>query len=109
MDTQKEYIASLDPRIEAVATEMASNRPHNTGTTPIPNGDELEYAEELVTAMDGAVPPQTTDEKLDEILSLLRPLAPALRALPEVVEQVGPIIDGLKKSPVLKALGVRIP
>lgn len=53
--------------------------------------------------------PQTDSEKLDEILSLLRPLAPALRALPEVVEQIGPIIDGLKKSPVLKALGVRIP
>lgn len=53
--------------------------------------------------------PQTDSEKLDEILFLLRPLAPALRALPEVVEQVGPIIDGIKKSPVLKALGVRLP
>lgn len=52
---------------------------------------------------------QALQRDVTEILSLLRPLAPALRALPEVVEQVGPIIDGLKKSPVLKALGVRIP
>lgn len=71
--------------------------------------DHFDYSEIDTIASEDETPEQTTDEKLDEILSLLRPLAPALRALPEVVEQVGPIIDGIKKSPVLKALGVRLP
>lgn len=75
--------------------------------------DKIDYAqadrEQLEKFLEAHPEEQTDSEKLDEILSLLRPLAPALRALPEVVEQVGPIIDGIKKSPVLKALGVRLP
>lgn len=104
MDTHSEYM-------EKVTGITPENAPEpNPFATPI---DEAvtEFDQELYdNAVYGSdTPEQTTDEKLDEILSLLRPLAPALRALPEVVEQIGPIIDGLKKSPVLKALGVRLP
>lgn len=50
----------------------------------------------------------TTDEKLDELLALLRPLGPALEKLPEMVEQVGPLIEAAKKSPVLRMLGISL-
>lgn len=96
-----------DARVEAVATEMAAYRPHTTGTTPIPNADELEYAEELLDAMDQAVPPQADSEKLDELLSILRPLEPVLAALPDLMAKVDPLLKGLKDSPVLKMLGVK--
>jgi hypothetical protein len=44
-----------------------------------------------------------------ELKAMLAPLAPLLASLPELMEKVDPLIDGLKKSPVLKALGVKIP
>lgn len=54
-------------------------------------------------------PPQTTDEKLDELLTLLRPLGPALEQLPELMTNIAPLIEGAKKSPVLRMLGITIP
>lgn len=52
-------------------------------------------------------PPQTTDEKLDELLTILRPLAPVIAALPELMEKVDPLLEGLRTSPVLKMMGVK--
>lgn len=43
-----------------------------------------------------------------ELLTLLRPLGPALEKLPEMVEQVGPLIEAAKKSPVLRMLGISL-
>lgn len=52
-------------------------------------------------------PEQTTDEKLDELLTILRPLAPVIAALPELMEKVDPLLEGLRTSPVLKMMGVK--
>ncbi len=51
----------------------------------------------------------TTDEKLDELLAILRPLGPALAALPELLEKVEPFLEGAKRSPVLRMMGITIP
>lgn len=51
----------------------------------------------------------STDEKLDELLQILRPLAPFIAALPEMMQKVDPLIEGAKKSPVLRMMGITIP
>lgn len=43
-----------------------------------------------------------------EVKAILEPLVPFLAALPELMSQVGPILDGLKKSPVLRMMGVSL-
>lgn len=52
-------------------------------------------------------PEQTTDEKLDELLTILRPLAPLLESLPELAQKIDPLLEGLRTSPVLKMMGVK--
>lgn len=47
-------------------------------------------------------------ELMEEAVNWLRKVGPALDALPGVIAQVGPIVDGLKTSPVLKMMGVRL-
>lgn len=45
----------------------------------------------------------------EEILSILRPLAGFVaNDLPRLAEEAGPIINGLKNSPVLKMMGVSL-
>lgn len=51
----------------------------------------------------------TLEEKVDELLTILRPLAPTIAALPDLMQQVGPFIEGAKKSPVLRMMGITIP
>lgn len=43
-----------------------------------------------------------------EVKAILEPLAPFLSALPELMEKIDPLLSGLKDSPVLKMLGVRL-
>lgn len=54
----------------------------------------------------------STLEKIDYIYTQLKELEPLLadvkRRLPDFIEQVEPIIGGLKSSPVLKMMGVRL-
>lgn len=52
---------------------------------------------------------EMTDRAIaEETLTWLRKVGPALDALPGLVEQAGPVIDGIKTSPVLKMMGVRL-
>lgn len=54
----------------------------------------------------------TDAEKLNYVYDTMRRLEPAIDAvvthLPTLIEESGPIIEGLKNSPVLKMLGVRV-
>ena len=43
-----------------------------------------------------------------ELLTLLRPLAGLIEAMPEAMSKIGPLIDGLKNSPVVKMLGIKL-
>jgi excisionase family DNA binding protein len=58
--------------------------------------DEIEYAE------------PSLEEKLDELLEILRPLRGLIEAMPEAMKQIGPLIEGLKTSPVLRMIGVKL-
>lgn len=44
-----------------------------------------------------------------ELLTILRPLNEVISSLPAAMEQITPLIDGLRDSPVLKMLGIRLP
>lgn len=54
----------------------------------------------------------TDAQKVDYIFHTLRRIEPILATveeeLPGIIEKIGPIIDGLKESPVLRMLGVRL-
>lgn len=91
MDSQAEYIQSLD---KSLVMEF---------------GEESDLGSVLDDQNDFPLttPPQTTDEKLDELLSILRPLAPVLAALPDLMTKVDPLLEGLRTSPVLKMMGVK--
>lgn len=42
-----------------------------------------------------------------EIMSILAPLREVLSAAPEAMEKIGPLIQALSESPVLKMIGVK--
>lgn len=44
-----------------------------------------------------------------ELLTILRPMREVIESLPAAMEQVTPLIDGLRNSPVVKMLGIKIP
>lgn len=44
---------------------------------------------------------------VQELLTILRPLAPLLASLPELAEKIDPLLEGLRTSPVLKMMGVK--
>lgn len=73
--------------------------------------DQIDYAqadqEQLAKFLEAHPEEPTVEEKLDELLSILRPLAPVLAALPELMEKVDPLLEGLRTSPVLKMMGVK--
>lgn len=48
-------------------------------------------------------------EEIAELKDMLAPIGPVLAALPELMNQVGPLIEGAKKSPVLRMMGITIP
>lgn len=80
----------------------------NPFATPINDAVEKfdqEAYDNLVYGSD--TPEQTTDEKLDELLTILRPLAPLLESLPELAQKIDPLLEGLRTSPVLKMMGVK--
>lgn len=72
-------------------SEYVTDNPVDLDNTPV--NDRLENLERDVT----------------ELLTLLRPLGPMLEQLPELMEKVGPFLDGAKKSPVLRMMGITIP
>lgn len=51
---------------------------------------------------------QALQRDVNELLSILAPLAPVLAALPDLMAKVDPLLKGLKDSPVLKMLGVKL-
>lgn len=44
-----------------------------------------------------------------ELLDLLRPLGPFIAALPELMEKIDPLMEGIKSSPITRMMGIRIP
>lgn len=45
---------------------------------------------------------------VNELLNIVRPLVPIIAVMPEVVAKLIPFIEGLKNSPVLKMLGIKV-
>ena len=43
-----------------------------------------------------------------ELKAMLEPIGPFLEMLPELAEKIGPAIDGIKDSPVLKMIGLKL-
>lgn len=82
MDSQKEYLNPLDE------DAMFNTRP-----------DALFIGDEAG---------QTMEEKVDELLSILRPLAPVIASLPDLLRKVDPFLESAKASPVLKMLGIKL-
>lgn len=78
--------------------EFASDAVPELENTPV--NDELETLARHVRKIDGDV---------QELLSILRPLHEVIQSLPDAMAQITPLMNGLKDSPVLKMLGIRIP
>jgi hypothetical protein len=47
---------------------------------------------------------QTLEEKVDEMLAILRPLQPLIEQAPEALAQVGPFLEKIQNNPLLRGL-----
>lgn len=79
-------------------SEFVSDEPTDMENTPV--NDSLESLVQRVIDVQSDV---------TEIKQMLAPLAPFIAALPELMEKVDPLMEGLRTSPVLRMMGVKIP
>jgi hypothetical protein len=61
--------------------------------------------EENIPVTDGI---ESLRTEVAEIKAMLEPIVPFLAMLPELAEKVGPFLEGLQNSPVLKMLGIKV-
>lgn len=47
-------------------------------------------------------------DRLERLEAILAPLAPFIAQLPEIAAKVDPLMEGLRKSPVLRMIGVNL-
>lgn len=71
-------------------------------------GTLAELESSIPDTMTSEMSPDEVAEKLDELLSILRPLAPVIAALPDLLRKVDPFLESAKASPVLKMLGIKL-
>jgi hypothetical protein len=108
---------------DEVEDEMFNTRPR----TDIPGDDGMmdEFITDTPTDMENTPAAEAHEDVMFTIASLnakveslsdqvkiltgmLAPVAPIIAALPELMSKVGPLIDGIEKSPVLKILGIQL-
>lgn len=93
---------------DATEDAMFNTRP----ATTIPDDDMFsEYVSDTTTDMENT----PVNDKINDLIvevrilnEMLAPIAPIIAALPELMSKVGPLIEGIEKSPVIKMLGIQI-